>query len=201
MATKKKSEKAARPTQQVSELFTARRLLWIGGTVVGLGLIVLLALSIASEEFLTGVPEGTDEVVVGPPEHVEGEIYDSEEIPAGGDHSAIWQNCGFYDTEIQAENAVHSLEHGAVWISFSPTLPQDQVDILRGYTGGIEKVLVSPVAEQGSPIVATAWANQLSLDDATDTRLEQFVNEFRSSPRAPEPGGSCNGGVGTPSSQ
>jgi hypothetical protein len=57
---------------------------------------------------------------------------------------------------------------------------------------------VSPVAGQGSPIIVTAWANQLELTDANDARLAQFVNEFEGSFDAPEPGGRCTGGTGSP---
>lgn len=175
-----------------------RRALWGGVAVVGLGLIILLAVSLASDEFLTGVPEGTQEVEVESDQHVEGELYDDREVPAGGEHSGIWQNCGFYSIPIQAENALHSLEHGAVWVTYSPSTSEDQIDMLRRFTAPSERVLISPVAEQDALLVATAWGNQLTLSDAADTRLEQFVNEFTSSPTGPEPGGRCDGGIGSP---
>lgn len=199
MSTKNKRVASPKSSQTEPATSWSRRLLWIGGVVIGLGLIILLAVSLVSEEFVTGVPEGTEQVPVESAEHVEGEIYEDDEVPAGGEHSSIWQNCGFYDTPIQAENAVHALEHGAVWLTYLPDLPQDQIDILAGFTNGAAKVLVSPVSGQDSPIIATAWGNQLSLGDASDSRLEQFVNEFRTSPSGPEPGGRCDGGVGNPS--
>lgn len=172
------------------------RLLWIGGAVVFLGLVIWLASSIVSEEFVVGVPEGTEQIAVDAPEHVDGTIYEADEVPAGGQHNPIWQNCGFYDSPIRAENAVHSLEHGAVWVTYDPDLDQDQISILRGLTGPADKVVVSPVSGQSAPIIATAWANQLSLQDAGDARLMQFVNEFTTNPSGPEPGGACSGGVG-----
>src|SRR6266487_5482045 len=42
--------------------------------------------------------------------------------PVGGDHSASWQTCGIYSSPVPNEHAVHSLEHGAVWITYQPTL-------------------------------------------------------------------------------
>lgn len=143
-----------------------------------------------------GVPDGTEVVAVDPPTHVEGDIHDEGEVPAGGAHSAAWQNCGFYETEIRSENAVHSLEHGAVWITYRPDLPPNQITQLASLVNRQDKILVSPVSGQGAAVIATAWANQLELDDANDGRLQQFINEFEGSLSAPEPGGLCSGGVG-----
>lgn len=183
------------PARKAQDSPWQKRMIWAGGTVLVLGLVAVVFFN---NPALRGVPEGTAQVSVAAPAHVAGSIYEDGEIPAGGPHADIWQNCGFYDTEIAPENAVHSLEHGAVWIAYEPGLPADQVAKLKGFTGGLDKVIVSPVAGQGSPIIVTAWANQLDLDDANDPRLAQFVNEFEGSFDAPEPGGRCTGGVGTP---
>ena len=145
-----------------------------------------------------GVPDGTEQVAVGAPTHVEGDIYDNHEVPAGGEHSSVWANCGFYSDPVAAENAVHSLEHGAVWITYRPDLPEDELAVLRGLAGPREKVLASPVESQDPPIMVTAWGNQLDLGSANDPRLEQFLAEFAGSLSAPEPGGACTGGVGVP---
>jgi len=165
----------------------------------GIGIVLaLVAAVVFSSAPLRGVPEGTETVAVGPPLHVEGDIYADGEVPAGGSHNPIWQNCGFYDTPIRSENAVHSLEHAAVWITYDPDLSTDDIDRLRGFSRQLDKVLISPVPGQKAPIMVTAWGSQLSLDDASDSRLEQFVNEFEGSPGAPEPGARCSGGVGEP---
>lgn len=163
--------------------------------VIGL-LVVIVAFNSPPAR---GVPDGTESVAVGPAQHVEGDIHADGEVPAGGSHSEVWQNCGFYDEEILSENAVHSLEHGAVWITYRTDLQSDDIDRLRGFIRSPDKVLISPVAGQVPAAIATAWANQLELDNVDDPRLNQFVNEFEGSRSAPEPGGRCSGGVGTPS--
>jgi Protein of unknown function (DUF3105) len=119
--------------------------------------------------------------------------------PVGGEHNPVWQNCGFYDEPVANENAVHSLEHGAVWITYSPDLPQDQVDVLRDLAHSQTYVLVSPYPDLPSNVVASAWGKQLSLQSADDPDLERFVRAYRQGPQTPEPGAVCTGGIGQPS--
>jgi predicted small secreted protein len=117
--------------------------------------------------------------------------------PVGGPHDPIWQNCGFYSKPVRNENAVHSMEHGAVWITYRPDLPRDQVEKIKSLTQK-RYVLASPYANLPAPVVATAWGKQLLLDSTNDPRLEQFVRAYRQGPQSPEPGAPCRGGVGSP---
>jgi hypothetical protein len=118
--------------------------------------------------------------------------------PVGGPHNPVWQNCGFYSEPVRNENAVHSMEHGAVWITYRPDLPGGQVETLRDLAQGRNYVLVSPYPGLPSPVVASAWGKQLQLDSADDPRLEQFVSAYSQGPQTPEPGATCSGGVGSP---
>ncbi|HSD83737.1 MAG TPA: DUF3105 domain-containing protein [Anaerolineae bacterium] len=118
--------------------------------------------------------------------------------PAGGTHSAGWQNCGIYAQPVRNENAVHSLEHGAVWITYRPDLSAAAVETLRGLVRGHTHVLLSPYPDLPSPVVATAWGLQLPLNDASDPRLPTFISRYEQGPQTPEPGAVCSGGVGTP---
>jgi hypothetical protein len=118
--------------------------------------------------------------------------------PVGGNHAWIWQNCGFYDTPIANEHAVHSLEHGAVWITYQADLSPTQIDSLYQLTQRHTYVLVSPLPDLPTPVVASAWARQLRLDSSDDPRLEEFIRTFRLGRQAPESGGGCTGGIGTP---
>jgi hypothetical protein len=115
--------------------------------------------------------------------------------PAGGLHNPVWQTCGFYDASIPNETAVHSLEHGAVWITYRPDLPGDQIERLRKLAEGQSHLLVSPFPDLRAPIVATAWGVQLDLDSVDDPRLVEFVSQYRQNPEtAPEPGATCSNG-------
>ena len=137
---------------------------------------------------------------VGPAaQHTEGDVDYAQTPPAGGEHNPVWQNCGFYDEPVADENAVHSLEHGAVWITYSPDLSQDQVDQLRDRAHSQTYVLVSLYPDLPSPVVASAWGKQLRLESADDPDLERFVRAYRQGPQTPEPGAVCTGGIGQPS--
>ena len=50
--------------------------------------------------------------------HVTGPVTYSVTPPVGGDHNAIWMNCGVYSQQVPTERAVHNMEHGAVWITY-----------------------------------------------------------------------------------
>ena len=117
--------------------------------------------------------------------------------PTNGDHAPIWLNCGFYEKPVQNRFAVHSMDHGVVWITYRPDLPSGQVDGLRSY-GEKNYVIVSPYPGQDAPVIATSWRVQLELDGAGDPRLRNFVEGFRISKIAPLSGNRCVGGVGRP---
>ncbi len=85
-------------------------------------------------------------------EHVEGPLEYDRVPPLGGEHNPRWLACDVYDEPVPHEFAVHSLEHGAVWLAHSPDLPADQVDLLAELAGtDREYVLVSPGAGAGQP--------------------------------------------------
>jgi hypothetical protein len=169
---------------------------------VSLALIGGLAVTVLVINSVRGVlpvapPEGTTDVAATERNHVEGEV-DYETTPAaGGPHASVWQNCGYYDEPIADENAVHSLEHGAVWIAYDPDLDAGQVSTLRDMAGG--HVLVSPYEESlEAPVIASAWGKQLVVESADDPRINEFVRAFEQGPQTPERGAVCTRGIGEP---
>jgi hypothetical protein len=131
-------------------------------------------------------------------DHVETPVTYPQTPPVGGNHNAVWQNCGVYSTPIANENAVHSLEHGAVWITYQPTLPAAQVETLKKLAKANSYALLSPYEGIKSPVVASAWGTQLSLPSADDPRLAVFLRTYQQGKQTPEPGAPCTGGTGTP---
>ncbi|WP_329106043.1 DUF3105 domain-containing protein [Micromonospora sp. NBC_01699] len=116
--------------------------------------------------------------------------------PVGGQHNGAWQNCvgDVYDAPIANEHAVHSLEHGAVWITHRPDLPADQVTALAARVTGTEYMLMSPVENLSSPITLQAWGYQLKVDSADDVQITEFINAARINAGL-EQGAACSGGV------
>jgi peptidyl-prolyl cis-trans isomerase B (cyclophilin B) len=117
--------------------------------------------------------------------------------PVGGDHYQQWQDCNgmVYAFPIQNEHAVHSLEHGAVWVTYRPDLPPDQVAELAARVGGTEKLFQSPFPDLDAPISLQAWGYQLKVDDAGDERIDAFIRALRVNASLEGPTAPCDGGV------
>lgn len=117
---------------------------------------------------------------------------------AGGDHSQAWANCqgDVYDKPLGEENAVHSLEHGAVWITYNDKAASGDLKKLSQKVSTTPYTLMSPVKEQKGALTLTAWGRQLTVDKASDPRVEQFLGKYVQGEQTPEPGAACTGGVG-----
>jgi Protein of unknown function (DUF3105) len=133
-----------------------------------------------------------------PRNHVQGSVQYTQTPPVGGNHAPVWQNCGVYSQPIANENGVHSLEHGAVWITYQPNLPAGQVAKIVAAAKNQSYVLISPYPGLPAPVVASAWGKQVTLTGADDPRLTQFIRAFENGPQTPEPGAACIGGTGRP---
>lgn len=132
-------------------------------------------------------------------DHVADAVQYTTTPPVGGKHAAAWQNCGWYDAPIRTENGVHSLEHAAAWVTYAPQLSVSDKATLKAKLSGKSYVLASPFAGLPAPVVASAWGAQVKLTGVNDPRLAEFIKRYANSSSAPEPGGECTGGIGTPS--
>jgi hypothetical protein len=129
--------------------------------------------------------------------HVQGSVTYAQSPPVGGPHNALWLNCGIYTQPVPNENAVHDLEHGAVWVTYDPSLPAATVTSLRDLMPSTY-TLLSPYPGLPAPIVLSAWDAQLTVSSVTDARIGQFFEKYRQSASAPEPGAPCTGGLDAP---
>jgi len=169
----------------------------IGGVIaiVVIALGVLLYLSLQEPEALSDLQRfvGLERA------HDENVVYDDTGLPpVGGIHSGVWQNCGIYDEPIDTKNAVHSMEHGAVWVTYQPDLPTEDVETLQDEVSQYRYALLSPFEGLQSPVVLTAWGIQLEVDSADDNRITTFLDRYVQGPQTPEIGATCSDGNGTP---
>jgi hypothetical protein len=118
--------------------------------------------------------------------------------PVFGAHYAAWQNCGVYDQPVELGSALHSMEHGAVWLTYRSDLPKDQITGLQNLARGHGYVLLTPYAPQKNDVVLTAWGVQLVIDSLPDERVAKFIAYYEEGPQNPEPGAPCDGATGNP---
>lgn len=132
--------------------------------------------------------------------HTDEPVDYDEHPPVGGAHTEEWHNCGVYldEEEVVVESAVHNLEHGAVWITHRPDLPTSEIDALHDLHRDGDYLVITPVADLGAPIVASAWGKQLGVESTEDERLREFVQTYEQGPQTPDHGGPCDQGIGEP---
>lgn len=129
-------------------------------------------------------------------EHTTDSVDYPQSPPVGGDHDPQWVDCTgtVYPEPLRDENAVHALEHGAVWVTYDDSLSPDDVAALADRVDGAPYTFMSPYPGQASPVVLTGWGVQLALDDPTDPRIDEFLTAYRQGPQTPEPGATCEAG-------
>jgi len=138
-----------------------------------------------------------DKDLMGAGNHQTGPVTYAVLPPVGGPHNASWQNCmgDVYAAPIANEHAVHSLEHGTVWITYRPDLPADQVTKLTEKVQGKEKLMLSPFEGLDKPISLQAWGYQLKVDNADDARIDEFIQTLRVNASVEGPTASCSQGI------
>ena len=178
-----------------------------GATVLAAGLVGVLVFAVVNTG--SGAPsplkdadKAVQGLIVAPAatltrNHKDGLQKYAEGPPVGGDHSPVWENCAVYTKPVPNENAVHSLEHGGVWITYQPSLPAADIAKLAALVTGNGYRMLSPYPGLKTPVSVQAWGRQLFVNSATDPRIATFVANFTQGPQTPERGAACTGGTST----
>ena len=181
-----------------------RRIGLISGITVAVAVIGLLITSIVLTPQAPSYSAGGDGATIDGVEtfenssaHVQTPVTYPQTPPAGGEHNPAWLNCGVYTEQVPSENAVHSQEHGALWITYDSSLSDDDLATLRGLLPS-SYVILSPFEGLDSPIVLSGWNAQLAVDSVDDERIPTFIQEYWQSNSVPEPGSPCTGGIDGP---
>lgn len=130
--------------------------------------------------------------------HTESRVTYDQTPPVGGPHNPAWLNCGVYDEKQQNENAVHALEHGAVWITYDPA-STSAADIAALVAVAPDTYsIVSPYPGIGDAFAISAWGAQLRFTDPEDPAVTDFLTQFWRSADSPEPNAPCTGAIDGP---
>jgi len=203
-----RAEKRAAQMEAFKKQEAARkrnRLLGIIGAIVAL---VLVAGTVTTVIVLNAVPQQVDEALTSgdyeerlqlypdlEATHTESRVSYDQTPPVGGPHNPAWLNCGVYDEEQQDENAVHALEHGAVWITYDPaTTSEDEIAALVDVAPDTYTI-VSPYPGIGDAFAISAWGAQLRFTDPEDPAVTDFLTQFWRSADSPEPSAPCTGAI------
>ncbi|MDX2678598.1 DUF3105 domain-containing protein [Streptomyces soliscabiei] len=129
--------------------------------------------------------------------HVAKTVKYPTEPPVGGNHNQVWMNCNgdVYTKALNNMNAVHSLEHGAVWVTYNSKASKADVDALAAKVKKTPYTLMSPDDAQADPIMLTAWGHQRTVTSASDANVDKFFAKFVQGEQTPEPGAACTGGL------
>lgn len=203
----KRQEKLAEYQRQLAKRRRSKLVWWVVGITAAIVVIALVVASIVlapapAPTYERGDSDGSSiegiETFENTANHVEGAVDYAQTPPAGGDHNAIWLNCGVYTEPVPNENAVHALEHGAVWVTYDPAqVSDDDIATLEAELPSTYTVL-SPYEGMDTPIAVSAWNAQIKVDSADDERIEQFIRAYWRSTNAPEPNAACTGAYDAP---
>jgi hypothetical protein len=164
----------------------------IGGGIAAALVAMVVFIAIDLDENPQGVadaPDGVEYFEITSADHTQESVSYAQDPPAGGPHDPQWLTCAAYDEPVRNENAVHALEHGAVWITYQPGLDAELIDALNGFARRSE-IVVSPYPGLDSTIVLSTWGTQLRLDEYDRDLIDQFIRAFQNR-TAPEAGATC----------
>ncbi|MCR2826989.1 DUF3105 domain-containing protein [Microbacterium sp. zg.Y909] len=206
---RQKQEKLAQYQRELAKRRRSKLVWWAVGVAAAIAVIALVVASIVFTPkpvtYDRGDGDGTAipgvETFENTATHVEGTVAYPQTPPAGGDHNAAWLNCGIYSEPVPNENAVHSLEHGAVWITYdADAVDEAGLDAIKAKLPS-SYVLLSPHEGLDAPVVMSAWNAQLKLDGPDDERIEDFLDAYWRSQSVPEPNAACTGAIDGPGKQ
>ncbi|MGV9263460.1 DUF3105 domain-containing protein [Kitasatospora sp. NPDC003701] len=129
--------------------------------------------------------------------HVKEKVTYPQTPPVGGDHNAVWLDCmgHVYDQPVENERAVHSLEHGAVWVTYNGKATPEDITTLSDKVKATPYSLMSPYPDEKGTITLSAWSTQLVVDSAKDPRVAEFFTKYVQGKQTQEPGASCTMGA------
>jgi len=191
---KKNRKEFIKNLRQTQDLSSKRQ-----GTIIKVVVLLLAIFIVAGLVFLfTRPPREQPEIGQAIPElgrnHIaEGTVpkepYNSNP-PTSGPHWAQQAECKIYTEEVADQAALHSMEHGGVWISYKN---KDDQELIKNLTSLVQsagsKVLLSPRAANDSAIAVASWARLLKLENFDEKQIADYIRYNKN--KSPEPLAAC----------
>jgi Protein of unknown function (DUF3105) len=100
--------------------------------------------------------------------------------PTSGPHDDFPVIAGIYDTPLDDEALVHSLEHGIVIVSYQPSLAPAIVARLNALVGIYpDDVILAPRPANDVPIALTSWGRLLKFTAYDEPAIQNFIDRNR----------------------
>ena len=110
--------------------------------------------------------------------------------PTSGPHWPQQAECKIYTQEVPDEAAIHSLEHGAIWISYKD---KNDKKLLAELTSLVKKnsskILLSPRSKNDLAIAIASWGRLLKLEEFDEQQTNDFIKANINN--SPEPFAAC----------
>lgn len=92
---------------------------------------------------------------------------------------------GIKDQEVPDQLLIHSLEHGAVILSYKGNLPKEDIEEIKNYFNeSAGKKIMVPRKNLDVPVALTSWNRLLKLTTIDGSKIKEFIEA--NSDRAPE---------------
>ncbi len=104
--------------------------------------------------------------------------------PTSGPHDAKTTERGVHEEEVADEHLVHNLEHGEIWISYQPDIPESAIEELERITNGNQKTVLTPRASNEKDIALSSWGRLDTFDIGPEgvidrKRIEDFIKRYK----------------------
>lgn len=99
--------------------------------------------------------------------------------PTSGSHFAQAKEWGIYDEAIDDKAAVHSLEHGGIWISYKDLNEEDVKMLEELGKSNSQSVLVSPRSANEDNIAVASWGRMMRLGSVDRALIQKYIDTYK----------------------
>lgn len=98
--------------------------------------------------------------------------------PTSGSHLAEAEKWGIYGEEVDELKAVHSLEHGGVWISYKDLSEEERQQLEEIGRSNPGSTLVSPRAANDTRIAVASWGRMMKLNEVDTALIQKYIETY-----------------------